>query len=165
MKISGPAIAMGVCLVIMNLLTEREKKAVHPPHSHIDHYESPMLDVSSPISASGGDSQALGYSVMLRPRFDAVAIDDGCRMVRSIDVEGAPIAGGQRMYRRFSDINELARELAESLALPAAQIEAICRSLQKGSVNQIGGHFGFATTVFYEQQLTGFGMSFRPLEG
>jgi len=126
------------------------------PHTHSE-VEPVFFDLSSPLSASGGQRDDSAYTVFVSLQ----ANSDGSDKKKSWRLVASPLhrADERRMYATFESEEELRAALEDKLHLPEQQVTGI---ISTGG-SEIGGHFN-ATRIFYERDLYGSGLTFTPPE-
>ena len=98
-------------------------------HNHFDMPDGGIIDVSSPISASGGQEMPDVYRLHLRPHY--VEDEIGQLVLRWVDLVGLPTfsLGDQPMYGRCQNIDDVMTLLSAKLHLPDTQLSSIRRDL------------------------------------
>ena len=153
-------IGLAVGSLVFSEVAATKERLGYPndPHTHFEIAETPVIDVTSPIFASGSQKSDVRYRVHLKP--SPAEANQAADKAQWIDLIGIPNSGTQLMYRRFLDVDELLSLLKTQFGLPSLQLDAIRASVMKGEENEIGGHV--AALFLPEVSLRNLGMNFRP---
>lgn len=154
-------IGLAVGSLVFSEVAATKERLGYPndPHTHFEIAETPRIDVTSPIFASGSQKSDIRYRVHLKP--SPLKTNQAGDQPRWIDLIGIPNSGSQLMYRRFFDVDELFNLLEAQLGLPNPQLDAIRASVMNGEESEIGGHI--AALFLPEVSLRNLGMNFRPM--
>jgi hypothetical protein len=135
-------VAIAACASLLTCEFEMDKFDVRHTvtdlrHNHVEMPTGIFVDVRSPFSASGGQSEKERYHLQLAP---AYATDkEGNQQLVGYHAYGIPEAGTQRMYAKFDTLDSALCALESEWGRKQPQLDATRRSLLNGKPTEIGG--------------------------